>query len=66
MALRETASKLPVEPIRTEWGGNRPAIEAAWCLSCFDAPCTIECLTHLDVPGFNKEYSRAACEDLTT
>jgi glutamate synthase (NADPH/NADH) small chain len=29
-------------------------IEANRCLNCFDAPCTIACPTHIDVPGFIK------------
>jgi glutamate synthase (NADPH/NADH) small chain len=33
---------------------RQAAIEAARCLYCFDAPCTIACPTHIDVPGFIK------------
>ncbi|MBM3812188.1 MAG: NAD(P)-dependent oxidoreductase [Acidimicrobiia bacterium] len=33
--------------------------EANRCLFCFDAPCTIACPTHIDVPGFIKKISTA-------
>jgi dihydropyrimidine dehydrogenase (NAD+) subunit PreT len=32
-------------------------IEADRCLNCFDAPCTVACPTHIDVPGFIKRIS---------
>ena len=31
--------------------------EANRCLSCFDAPCTVACPTHIDVPGFIKKIA---------
>ncbi|WP_353073299.1 NAD(P)-dependent oxidoreductase [Tunturiibacter gelidiferens] len=31
--------------------------EANRCLYCFDAPCTIACPTHIDVPGFIKKIA---------
>src|SRR3954469_20216628 len=37
---------------------KQPAlVEANRCLNCFDAPCTIACPTHIDVPGFIKKIS---------
>ncbi|HEV3218317.1 MAG TPA: NAD(P)-dependent oxidoreductase [Candidatus Acidoferrales bacterium] len=33
------------------------AVEAGRCLFCFDAPCTIACPTHIDVPRFIKKIS---------
>ncbi len=32
-------------------------VEANRCLNCFDAPCTIACPTHIDVPRFIKKIS---------
>lgn len=32
-------------------------VEAMRCLFCFDAPCTIACPTHIDVPRFIKKIS---------
>jgi dihydropyrimidine dehydrogenase (NAD+) subunit PreT len=59
MALRETAPKLAPEQYEERFADITPrmnarqaAIEAARCLYCFDAPCTIACPTRIDVPGF--------------
>src|SRR6202162_492086 len=64
MPLLEMASKLPpdqyeqnfaeIEPAMT---ASQAAIEAARCLYCFDAPCTMACPTHIDVPAFIKKIS---------
>src|ERR1700692_812755 len=32
-------------------------VEASRCLFCFDAPCTIACPTHIDVPRFIKKIA---------
>jgi dihydropyrimidine dehydrogenase (NAD+) subunit PreT len=32
-------------------------VEATRCLFCFDAPCTVACPTHIDVPRFIKKLS---------
>jgi glutamate synthase (NADPH/NADH) small chain len=32
-------------------------VEANRCLYCFDAPCTLACPTHIDVPGFIKRIA---------
>jgi dihydropyrimidine dehydrogenase (NAD+) subunit PreT len=32
-------------------------VEATRCLFCFDAPCTVACPTHIDVPRFIKKIS---------
>ena len=34
-------------------------VEANRCLSCFDAPCTAACPTHIDVPRFIKKIASA-------
>src|SRR6266852_7748717 len=61
MALHETAPKLTPEQYENNFADITPrmnprqaAIEAARCLYCFDAPCTIACPTRIDVPGFIK------------
>lgn len=62
MALRETAPKLTEEQYEHNFADITPplnarqaAVEAARCLYCFDAPCTIACPTHIDVPAFIKK-----------
>jgi dihydropyrimidine dehydrogenase (NAD+) subunit PreT len=64
MALREIARKLSPEEYEANFADISPrmtprqaAIEAARCLFCFDAPCTIACPTHIDVPAFIKKIS---------
>jgi dihydropyrimidine dehydrogenase (NAD+) subunit PreT len=64
MTLRETAPKLNPEQYERNFAEIAPplnarqaAIEAARCLFCFDAPCTIACPTHIDVPAFIKKIS---------
>jgi len=61
MPLRETAPKLTPEQYENNFADITPpmnprqaAIEAARCLYCFDAPCTMACPTRIDVPGFIK------------
>jgi dihydropyrimidine dehydrogenase (NAD+) subunit PreT len=61
MPLRETAPKLlPAQyeenfaDITPPMSPRQAAIEAARCLYCFDAPCTIACPTTINVPGFIK------------
>ncbi len=36
---------------------NAAVVEASRCLFCFDAPCTIACPTHIDVPKFIKKIA---------
>jgi len=62
MPLHETAPKLTPEQYERNFADIKPAmsarqaaIEAARCLYCFDAPCTIACPTHIDVPAFIKK-----------
>jgi dihydropyrimidine dehydrogenase (NAD+) subunit PreT len=62
MTLRETAPKLTAEQYEENFADIVPpmsprqaAIEAARCLYCFDAPCTVACPTHIDVPSFIKK-----------
>ncbi len=38
-------------------GRQAAVIEANRCLNCFDAPCTIACPTHIDVPKFIKKIA---------
>jgi dihydropyrimidine dehydrogenase (NAD+) subunit PreT len=64
MALRETPPKLSPEQyeknfaeIEPPMNASQAAIESARCLYCFDAPCTIACPTHIDVPAFIKKIS---------
>lgn len=64
MPLRETAPKLLPEQYEKNFAEIAPAlnprqaaIEASRCLYCFDAPCTIACPTHIDVPAFIKKIS---------
>jgi dihydropyrimidine dehydrogenase (NAD+) subunit PreT len=61
MPLRETAPKLAPQEYEESFADIAPrmnarqaAIEAARCLYCFDAPCTMACPTRIDVPGFIK------------
>ncbi len=64
MPLHETAPKLSPEQYERNFADIKPplssrqaAIEAARCLYCFDAPCTIACPTRIDVPAFIKKIS---------
>jgi dihydropyrimidine dehydrogenase (NAD+) subunit PreT len=64
MPLRETAPKLLPDQYEKNFAEIAPAmdkrqaaVEAARCLYCFDAPCTIACPTHIDVPAFIKKIS---------
>jgi dihydropyrimidine dehydrogenase (NAD+) subunit PreT len=64
MPLHETAPKLTPEQYERNFADISPAmsvrqaaVEAARCLYCFDAPCTIACPTHIDVPAFIKKLS---------
>src|ERR1700722_4622417 len=66
MPLGDKAPRLPpnryeenfaeIEPAMTP---PQAAVEAARCLYCFDAPCTIACPTHIDVPAFIQKISSA-------
>jgi dihydropyrimidine dehydrogenase (NAD+) subunit PreT len=64
MTLRESAPKLTPDQYEANFADISPrmtprqaAIEAARCLYCFDAPCTIACPTHIDVPAFIKKIA---------
>jgi dihydropyrimidine dehydrogenase (NAD+) subunit PreT len=64
MPLRDTAPKLSPEQYEKNFAEISPAmtqsqalIEASRCLYCFDAPCTMACPTHIDVPAFIKKIS---------
>ena len=56
------AEKITPEKYRKNFKDIKPAlsesaaiVEAGRCLFCYDAPCTIICPTHIDVPGFIKK-----------
>ncbi len=62
MPLREPAPKLSPDQYEANFAEIEPAmnarqaaIESARCLYCFDAPCTVACPTHIDVPAFIKK-----------
>ncbi len=62
MNLHEMAPPLSAEQYERNFAELVPpmtpsqaAIEAARCLYCFDAPCTLACPTHIDVPTFIKK-----------
>lgn len=64
MPLRDSAPKLSPDQYEKNFAEISPlmtprqaAIEAERCLYCFDAPCTIACPTHIDVPAFIKKIS---------
>src|ERR1700734_2882371 len=64
MPLRETAPKLLPDQYEKNFAEIAPAmdkrqaaVESARCLYCYDAPCTIACPTHIDVPAFIKKIS---------
>jgi dihydropyrimidine dehydrogenase (NAD+) subunit PreT len=64
MPLHEIAPKLAPEQYERNFADIKPAmsprqaaLEAARCLYCFDAPCTIACPTHIDVSAFIKKIS---------
>src|SRR5271169_5481832 len=64
MTLRETAPKLSPEQYEKNFAEISPrmtsrqaAVESARCLYCFDAPCSVACPTHIDVPSFIKKIS---------
>jgi glutamate synthase (NADPH/NADH) small chain len=59
-----TATLLDDPQLQARFGELKPAltaqaavIEADRCLNCFDAPCTVACPTHIDVPGFIKRIA---------
>ena len=62
--LRESAPKLAAEQYEKNFAEISPrmtprqaAVEATRCLFCFDAPCTVACPTHIDVPSFIKKIT---------
>ena len=60
-----STATLPDDPqLREKFNELKPSlspqaatIEANRCLYCFDAPCTVACPTHIDVPGFIKRIA---------
>jgi dihydropyrimidine dehydrogenase (NAD+) subunit PreT len=63
MAIK-TGSQLNAEDIAHNFEDIAPAMsrpeawaESSRCLFCYDAPCTIACPTHIDVPAFIKKIN---------
>lgn len=58
-ALRTTHNALvdPFAEIHPALTRDAALAEAHRCLFCFDAPCTIACPTHIDVPAFIKKIA---------
>jgi len=62
VSVLKPAPKLPPDRYEQNFADITPrmtrqqaAAESARCLFCFDAPCTIACPTHIDVPAFIKK-----------
>jgi glutamate synthase (NADPH/NADH) small chain len=62
--MRDAAPSLSKEEFAARFAEIHPAfapqaaaVEASRCLFCFDAPCTIACPTHIDVPRFIKKIA---------
>ena len=60
----ETALPLPDEQLARNFADIAPPLtpdhallEANTCLFCHDAPCTLACPTHIDVPAFIKKIA---------
>ncbi len=45
------------EDLHPPFDAQAAVVEANRCLNCFDAPCTIACPTHIDVPRFIKKIA---------
>jgi dihydropyrimidine dehydrogenase (NAD+) subunit PreT len=59
-----TLGTLPAEQLAKNFAeihppltGDAALLEANKCLMCYDAPCTIACPTHIDVPSFIKKIA---------
>src|SRR5271165_608002 len=50
---------LHVEELKPPLSPQAALVEANRCLFCFDAPCTLACPTHIDVPRFIKKIATA-------
>lgn len=64
MSLKDVAPKLSPEQYEKNFAEIAPAMssneavaEANRCLYCYDAPCTIACPTHIDIPKFIKQIA---------
>ena len=62
--MSSTVTPLSAEQFAKAFADIHPAfepqaatVEAMRCLFCFDAPCTVACPTHIDVPRFIKKIS---------
>jgi dihydropyrimidine dehydrogenase (NAD+) subunit PreT len=62
--MNSTVPPLSAEQFAKAFADIHPAfepqaatVEATRCLFCFDAPCTVACPTHIDVPRFIKKIS---------
>jgi dihydropyrimidine dehydrogenase (NAD+) subunit PreT len=55
MTAEELASRFPdLHPALTP---QAAVVEASRCLYCYDAPCTVACPTHIDVPKFIRKIA---------
>ena len=64
MPVNELAPALSAEELAERFADIAPPLgqdaahaEADRCLFCYDAPCTLACPTHIDVPAFIKKIS---------
>ena len=64
MPVNELAPALSTEELAERFADIAPALgkdaaraEADRCLFCYDAPCTLACPTHIDVPAFIKKIA---------
>ena len=64
MPVNDLAPALTAEELAERFADIAPALgqdaaraEADRCLFCYDAPCTLGCPTHIDVPAFIKKIS---------
>jgi glutamate synthase (NADPH/NADH) small chain len=55
--ISEEEFKANFAELHTPLDPHAAVIEAGRCLYCFDAPCTIACPTHIDVPKFIKKIA---------
>src|SRR5437762_11996798 len=52
----EIARRFP--DLHPPFTAQEAVVEANRCLFCFDAPCTVACPTHIDVPRFIKKIAQ--------
>jgi glutamate synthase (NADPH/NADH) small chain len=55
--IRPDRSESVFSDFKPEYTAQQAAVEANRCLYCSDAPCTIKCPTHIDVPEFVRKIA---------